>query len=131
MRTGLKEEQTSLACPLPGNPGDWKIGIGDRAHKTAGTGPVLSVSNLRARKGPPKAGLCAACGEVRKFTECVAGAGGFEPPYGGIKIQVLVLISQRSFRKFARNRSVSRQRDSLNFGMANADPDGFPGSKNA
>ena len=78
MRTGLKENQTGLARPLPGNSGDWKIGIGDRAHKTAATGLVLSVSNLRARKGPRNAGLCAACGEVGKFTECVAVLGGFE-----------------------------------------------------
>jgi hypothetical protein len=75
------------ACADAGSCED--AGIGDRARKTAETGPVLSVSNLRARKGPRNAGLCAARGEIRKFTECVAGAGGFEPPYGGIKIRCL------------------------------------------
>jgi hypothetical protein len=34
------------------NSGDWKIVIGDRAHKTAATDPVLSVSNLRAPQTP-------------------------------------------------------------------------------
>ena len=78
--TGLKEKRTGLARPPPGNSGDWKIAIGDRARKTAATDPVPSVSNLRARKGPRNTGLCAACGDVRRFTK-----GGFEPPDGGIK----------------------------------------------
>jgi hypothetical protein len=56
----------------PGNSGDWKIGIGDRAPKTATTDPILSVSNLRARKGPRNAGLCAGHDDVSKFEECVA-----------------------------------------------------------
>src|SRR6202035_2219729 len=66
-----------------------KIGIGDRALKTAATRPVPSVSNFRVRRGPQNAGLCAAYGDVSQFRECVAGAGGFEPPDGGIKIRCL------------------------------------------
>jgi hypothetical protein len=55
-----KSESLSRA---PGNSGDWKIGIGDRAPKTARTDPILSVSNLHARKGPRNTGLYAGYGE--------------------------------------------------------------------
>ena len=32
---------------------------------------------------------------------CMAGAGGFEPPYAGIKIQLLLERFQRAFRIYA------------------------------
>jgi hypothetical protein len=51
--------------------------------------PFQAVSNLRVRKGPRNVGLSAGHREVSEFRECVAGAGGFEPPYGGIKIRCL------------------------------------------
>ena len=40
-------------------------------------------------KAPQNAGLSARYGKVCGTGECVAGAGGFEPPYGGIKIRCL------------------------------------------
>ena len=70
-QTGLDENQTGRArCPA--SSGDWKTGIGDWAPKTATTDLIPEVSNLRARKGPRNAGLCAAQGEVSEFHECVA-----------------------------------------------------------
>jgi hypothetical protein len=79
----------SAPARCPPNSGDWKTDIGDGAPKTATTDLIPEVSNLRARKGPRNAGLCAAQGEVSEFHECLAGAGGFEPPDGGIKIRCL------------------------------------------
>lgn len=42
-----------------------------------------------SRPQSPNAGLSARFGKVCGIDECVAGAGGFEPPYGGIKIRCL------------------------------------------
>ena len=70
-QTGFDEKRTGPA-PCPPNSGDWKTDIGDGAPKTATTDLIPEVSNLRARKGPRNAGLCAAQGEVSEFHECVA-----------------------------------------------------------
>ena len=52
--------------------GDLKFRIGDRAHKTAVTDLVPTVSNLRARKDPRNAGLRAVPSEVSAFGKYVA-----------------------------------------------------------
>ena len=51
--------------------------------------PVRLAVPIREDDPPSRIGLCAGHGEVSEFRECVAGAGGFEPPYGGIKIRCL------------------------------------------
>ena len=81
----------------------WQTGIG-KAH-----GQIPEIGNSRLETGPPigpaqtisdglrsprpqrprNAGVCAGHDEVSDFRECVAGAGGFEPPDGGIKIRCL------------------------------------------
>ena len=48
----------------------------------------------------------------------LAGAPGFEPGNGGIKIQVVCIIYQRGFRKIAGIRIESNQYVSRYFGMA-------------
>jgi hypothetical protein len=54
-------------------------------------------------------GLCAGYGEVSEVRECVAGAGGFEPPYGGIKnpstalIELLLFPNGEKSRVFTNN----------------------------
>ncbi len=52
-----------------------------------------------------------------ELEECVAGAGGFEPPHGGIKIQVARIIYQSVFRRIAEIRPKSIQEVSEYFGM--------------
>jgi len=47
----------------------------------------------------------------------LAGAGGLEPPNGGIKIQVVCVIDQSAFRKNAEIRPQSDQELSGYFGM--------------
>src|SRR6202521_1393149 len=52
--------------------GDWTFGVRDWTANWAPGDPFRAVSNLRARKGPRNAGLCAGHGEVAEFRECVA-----------------------------------------------------------
>jgi hypothetical protein len=53
----------------------------------------LAKSQKPAIGGP----FCEYQGQFLRTPDCVAGAGGFEPPYGGIKIRLLSLIYQRAF----------------------------------
>jgi len=72
-----------------------RTGLGlKRTHKTErGTAEkLLNFSILRSRRryprAPPKiAGLSAMTAIGLELEECLAGAGGFEPPHGGIKIR--------------------------------------------
>src|SRR6202167_579872 len=68
------------------NSGDWKFEVRDWPANW----PAQTISDgLRSPRPqrPRNAGLCAGHDEVSDFRECVAGAGGFEPPDGGIKIR--------------------------------------------
>ena len=70
------------------NSGDWKFEVRDWPANW----PAQTISGgLRSPRPqrPRNAGLCAGHDEVSDFRECVAGAGGFEPPDGGIKIRCL------------------------------------------
>ena len=52
----------------------------------------------------------------------MAGAPGFEPGNGGIKIQVVRVIYQRPFRKIAEIPALLDQQVGINFGMPNRLP---------
>jgi hypothetical protein len=57
------------------------------------------------------------CKEVSRF---LAGAPGFEPGNGGIKIQAILFIYQGVFRKIAEIRDPYDQKVSGHFGMTDA-----------
>ena len=49
--------------------------------------------------------FCAEIEHTRRSSECVAGAGGIEPPNGGIKIRLIILLFQDVFGKMDEIRS--------------------------
>jgi hypothetical protein len=104
LRTRLRETRTGLGqahghIPEIGPSGlETRPPIGD---------PFQPVSNLRVRKGPRNLGLRALHGEVAGFRDWVAGAGGFEPPHGGIKISLIIQRFQPAFGKIGQKRALA------------------------
>ena len=95
---GLSSNRTRLRSRRPKNPGHWKIATRDWGGKTTeklpNSGFSRSERRYSSRQCPGIAGLSAETAIGLEFRECVAGAGGFEPPYGGIKIQLICFIYQ-------------------------------------
>ena len=68
----------------------------------------------RLLDGEKMAGLCREFGISRKTVFALAGAGGFEPPHGGIKIHCLTTWRRPNGRKMEEGRRPPR----LRFGNA-------------
>ena len=82
-----------------GNSGDDEAAIADRGPKSASNTFERRVCRLRLLKAPQNARLSGEVRSVCGFGECVAGAGGFEPPYGGIKIRCLTAWRRPNARR--------------------------------
>ena len=69
------------------------MATGDRGLKSGSVAPISSLHmswrRTTTRKSPANADFSAETNSWVKLRECVAGAGGFEPPHGGIKIHCL------------------------------------------
>ena len=88
MRTGLRHLRTRLlilrrAISETGKP------ICSPRAKTATPRPARTGLPSPATKSAANCAHIHAKAKISGFPECVAGAGGFEPPYGGIKIRCL------------------------------------------
>ena len=83
-RSELADAQNPGHCNVAAS--DW----GKNPPKTASKGSEKESQTRQAQPNiPGKTRLCAAAAKGLNSRECVAGAGGFEPPHGGIKIRCL------------------------------------------
>ena len=87
--------------------GKWPLqtGRGICPHATRQAGSAISDLG----EAPRNAALSARCGKVCGSGECVAGAGGFEPPHGGIKIRCLTAWRRPNAPADRRARTIKRQ----------------------
>ncbi len=105
--TSPRNQSPRQANPSPrvkfGKHGDSKFGRGDGRPQKRRTRPIaaaVSVSNLRRRaQSPQTRGFSRSRGKSLNSENCVAGAGGFEPPYGGIKIRCLTAWRRPNARR--------------------------------
>ena len=72
--------------------------------------PEKSGPRERARESPANAGFCTHYRKCLAEKDCLAGAGGFEPPYGGIKIRCLTAWRRPSIRLSAVRRTIQPPR---------------------
>lgn len=86
-RTGLSWVEPRLK---PSRHGDSKSAGRDWRPKTRATRLEPAHQRLRVRRSPPENGRFSQhTGDDRERLNCLAGAGGFEPPNAGIKIRCL------------------------------------------
>jgi hypothetical protein len=75
------------------------------------------VNSATGPQIPACAGISRKTGKRCKNSDLLAGAPGFEPGNGGIKIRLVCMIYQGPFRKIAEIGPLTRQEVSSHFGM--------------